>query len=654
MTAIGAYICHCGTNISGTVDIEELVKKVGKIKGVRIARDYKYLCSSPGQEIIKNDLGNENLDRIVIAACAPQMHESTYRKIMANAGKNPYLLEIANIREQASWVHLDKERTTEKAFDLIKMSLAKVKSNLPLEAMPMSVIQRVLVIGGGIAGIQASLDIANKGFEVVLVEKEQSIGGRMSQLGKTFPTLDCSACILTPRMVEIATHPGIKMLTYSEVEEISGFIGNFKAKIRKKSRGLDESLCTGCGTCIEKCPTKVPSVYDEGMGKRKAIYTLFPQAVPNIPVIDRTVCQYIASGKCGVCKKVCPSGAIDYEREDEIIEEDIGAIVVATGFDPFDPTSKEEYGFGIYKNVITSLQLERLLHTAGPTKGEVKRPSDGKIPNRIAFVQCVGSRDEHANRYCSRVCCMYAIKNALLIKEHDPSAEIFIYYIDIRAFGKGYEEFYKRAQEAGIKFMRGRAAEIFQKQDTSNLVIRADDTLLGIITENEVDMVVLSVGMVPRADASKIQRMLGIAASPDGFFMEAHAKLRPVDTLVDGVFLAGTAQGPKDIPDTVAQAKGAASGALEVIMHTSLELSPLISEVDERLCRGCGDCKDVCEYGAVELITLDSRLVSRINPALCKGCGACSVACCNGSIKLRNFADSTVFSMVKMALGGAI
>ena len=654
MTSIGAYICHCGTNIAGTVDIEELVKKVGKIKGVTVARDYKYLCSSPGQEIIKNDLEKENLDRIVIAACAPQMHESTYRKIMVNAGKNPYLLEIANIREQASWVHSDKDRTTEKAYDLIKMAVTKVKSDLPLVSMSMSVIQRVLVIGAGIAGIQASLDIANKGFEVVLVEKEQSIGGRMSQLGKTFPTLDCSACILTPRMVEVATHPGIKMLTYSEVEEVSGFIGNFKAKIRKKSRGLDESLCTGCGTCIEKCPTKVPGDYDGGMGKRKAIYTLFPQAVPNIPVLDRTVCQFITSGKCGVCKKICPAGAIDYEKEDEIIEEDIGAIVVATGFDPFDPTSKEEYGFGIYKNVITGLQLERLLHTAGPTKGEVKRPSDGKIPRRIAFLQCVGSRDEHANKYCSRVCCMYAIKNALLIKEHDPGAEIFIYYIDIRAFGKGYEEFYKRAQEAGIKFMRGRAAEIFQKQDTSNLVIRADDTLLGIITENEVDMVVLSVGMVPRADASKIQRMLGIAASPDGFFMEAHAKLRPVDTLVDGVFLAGTAQGPKDIPDTVAQAKGAASGALEVIMHTSLELSPLVSQVDERLCRGCGDCKDVCEYGAVELVTLDSRLVSRINPALCKGCGACAVACCNGSIELRNFTDSTVFSMVKMALGGAM
>jgi heterodisulfide reductase subunit A len=654
MTAIGAYICHCGTNIAGTVDIEELVKKVGKIKGVTVARDYKYLCSSPGQELIKNDLEKENLDRIVIAACAPQMHESTYRKLMTNAGKNPYLLEIANIREQASWVHSDKERTTEKAFDLIKMSVAKVKNDMPLESMSMSVIQRVLVIGAGIAGIQASLDIANKGFEVVLVEKEQSIGGRMSQLGKTFPTLDCSACILTPRMVEVATHPKIKMLTYSEVEEVSGFIGNFKAKIRKKSRGLDESLCTGCGTCIEKCPTKVPSVYDGGMGKRKAIYTLFPQAVPNTPVIDRTVCQFIISGKCGVCKKICPVGAIDYEREDEIIEEDIGAIVVATGFDPFDPTSKEEYGFGIYKNVITGLQLERLLHTAGPTKGVVKRPSDGKIPRRIAFLQCVGSRDEHANKYCSRVCCMYAIKNALLIKEHDPCAEIFIYYIDIRAFGKGYEEFYKRSQEAGIKFMRGRAAELFQKQDTGNLVIRADDTLLGIITENEVDLVVLSVGMVPRADASNIQRMLGIAASPDGFFMEAHAKLRPVDTLVDGVFLAGTAQGPKDIPDTVAQAKGAASGALEVIMHTSLELSPLVSEVDERLCRGCGDCKDVCEYGAVELVTLDSRLVSRINPALCKGCGACAVACCNGSIKLRNFTDSTVFSMVEIALGGAM
>jgi heterodisulfide reductase subunit A len=654
MTNIGVYICHCGTNIAGTIDVEGLAQKVAKLKDVSIAKDYRYMCSNPGQDLIRNDIKNENLDRVVVAACSPRMHENTYKKVLASGGLNPYLLEMANIREQASWVHLDKEKTTKKAFDLVKMAVAKVRMDDPLPSLSASVIQRVLVIGAGIAGIQTALDIANIGYDVVLVEKEQSIGGRMSQLGKTFPTLDCSACILTPRMVEVSSNPKIKLLTYSEVEEISGFIGNFKAKIRKKSRGLDESLCTGCGTCQEKCPTKVPSEYDERMGKRKAIYTLFPQAVPNIPVIDRASCLYITKGKCGVCKKVCPVDAIDYERGDEVIEEDIGAVVVATGFDPFDPSSKEEYGFGIYKNVITGLQLERLLHTAGPTKGEVVRPSDGTVPERIAFAQCVGSRDEHSNKYCSRVCCMYAIKNALLMKEHHPECEVYIYYIDIRAFGKGYEEFFQRAQEKGIKFMRGRVAEIFEEPESKNPVVRADDTLLGMVTENEVDMVVLSTGMIPRHDSSNIQKMLGIATSPDGFFMEAHAKLRPVDTLVDGVFLAGTAQGPKDIPDTVAQAKGAASGALEVVSHKALLLSPLISEVDERLCRGCGDCEDVCEYGAIEIVPLNNRKVSRINPAICKGCGACTVACCNGSISLRNYDDSITFAMLDAVLGDAV
>ncbi|HLB70865.1 MAG TPA: CoB--CoM heterodisulfide reductase iron-sulfur subunit A family protein [Candidatus Methanoperedens sp.] len=651
MTNIGIYICHCGTNIAGMIDVEELARKAAKLKDVSVVKDYRYLCSDPGQDLIKEDIRSMDLDRVVVAACSPRMHESTYRKVLSEAGINPFLLEIANIREQASWVHSEKEKTTEKAFDLVRIAVAKVKKDEPLESLPADVIQRVLVIGAGIAGIQTSLDIANIGYEVVLVEKEQSIGGRMSQLGKTFPTLDCSACILTPRMVEVSTNPKIRLHTYSEVEEISGFIGNFHAKIRKKSRGLNPDLCTGCGECTARCPTKVPGEYDEGMGKRKAIYTLFPQAVPNVPVIDRANCVYITKGKCGICKKVCPAGAIDYELGDEIVEEEVGAVVVASGFDPFDPTSKEELGYGRYKNVITGLQLERLLHTAGPTKGEVIRPSDGAVPKRIAFVQCVGSRDEHANKYCSRVCCMHAIKNALLIKEHHPDAEIFIYYIDIRAFGKGYEEFYKRTQEHGIKFMRGRVAEIFE-ENNGNVVVRADDTLLGMVMENEVDMAVLSVGMVPRSDSAKIQKLLGIATGSDGFFMEAHAKLRPVETLVDGVFLAGTAQGPKDIPDTVAQAKGAASSALGVISHKVLELSPLISEVDERLCRGCGDCKDICEYGAIELITLDSRNAARINPALCKGCGACTVACCNGSIKLRNFTDTATFAMLEAVLGG--
>ncbi len=650
---IGVYICHCGTNIAGVVDVEEVARHAAGLKDVMVARDYKYMCSSPGQDLIKNDIKEKKLDRIIVAACSPNMHESTFKKVLAGAGINPYLLEIANIREQASWVHFDKEKTTDKAFDLIRIAVAKVRNNEPLSSLLTKVIQRVLVIGAGIAGIQASLDIANTGYEVVLVEKDQSIGGRMAQLGTTFPTLDCAACILTPKMSEVSLNPEIKLFTYSEVEEISGFLGNFKAKIRKKSRGVDESLCTGCGICQEKCPAKVPSEYDEKMGYRKAIYTLFPQAVPNIPVIDRANCLYITKGKCGVCKKVCTAGAIDYERGDEFIEEEVGAIVVANGFDPYDPTSKEEYGFGIYKNVITGLQLERLLHSAGPTKGEVKRPSDGAVPKRLAFVQCVGSRDERTNKYCSRVCCMYAIKNALLIKQNNPENKIFLYYIDIRAFGKGYEEFYKRAQELGIRFVRGRVAEIFEERN-GNLVIHADDTLLGITTENEVDMVVLSVGMTPRFDSSKLQKMLGIGTSPDGFFMEAHAKLRPVETLVDGVFLAGTAQGPKDIPDAVAHAKGAASSALGVVSKKTLELSPMISEVDEGLCRGCGRCKETCEYKAIELKEIrPGILVSHVNEVQCKGCGSCSVVCTSGAITMKHFTNRQIFAMIEAAMGAA-
>lgn len=648
---IGVYICHCGTNIAGTVDVKDVALEAGKIKDVVVARDYKYMCSNPGQDLIKNDIKEKNLDAIVVAACSPKMHESTYRKVLQESGLNPFLFEMANIREQCSWVHRDKEKATEKAIDLVKMAIVKVRQNEALEKIKAEVVQRILVIGGGIAGIQASLDLSDQGYEVVLVEKEQSIGGRMSQLNKTFPTLDCSACILTPKMVEVGQRENIILYSYAEVEEVSGYVGNFEVKIRKKARYVDEIMCNGCGLCEEKCPTKVISEYEEGMGKRKAIYRLFPQAVPNIPVIDADNCLYLTEGKCGVCKKICTADAIDYEQKDEIITEKVGAVIIATGYDTYDAILKEEYGYGIYNNVITGLQLERLIHPAGPTKGELKRPSDqGKI-KRIAFVQCVGSRDERANKYCSRVCCMYAIKNAILIKERYPDIEIYIFYIDIRAFGKGYEEFYKRAQEEfGIKFIRGRVAEILEDPDTKNLIIRADDTLLNVIVEAEVDLAVLSVAIIPRKDSENLQKLFGLVTSPDGFLMEAHAKLRPVDTQVDGIFLAGCVQGPKDIPDTVAQAKAAASSALGLISKKTLELEPIVAVVEESLCRGCGDCADTCEFGAIELQRLNARIVAKVNKVLCKGCGACSVACCNGAIVVKNFRDTQTFEMIATAL----
>lgn len=650
---IGVYICHCGTNIAGVVDVEDVARHAAGLKDVMVARDYKYMCSSPGQDLIKNDIKEKKLDRIIVAACSPNMHERTFRNLLKESGLNPFLLEIANIREQDSWVHIEKDKATEKAKYLIRMAVAKARFDEPLEKIRIGVVPKVLVIGGGIAGMEASIDITEIGYPVVLVEKEQSIGGHMSQLTKTFPTLDCAACILTPKMV-LTQREGIKLYAYSEVEEVSGYVGNFEVKIRKKAKSVKEELCNGCGLCNEKCPTKVPSEFELGLGMRKAIYTLFPQSIPRIPVIDRQNCLMFTKGKCGVCKKVCPLDAIDYEQKDEIITEKVGAIIVATGFDQYEPYDIEEYGYGRYKNVITGLQFERLLHGSGPTLGKLQRISDGAVPKRIAFIQCVGSRDMKRNLYCSRICCMYAIKDARLIKEMYPDSEVYVFYTDMRAYAKGYEEFYNITQQYNIKFIRGRAAEVIELPETANLLVRAEDTLAGEEIEVEVDLVVLAAAILPGKDADKIKTILKIARGQDGFFMEAHPKLRPVDTLTDGIFLAGVAQGPKDIPDTVSQAKGAASGAAGLVSKKVMELDPIVASLDESSCRGCGRCEETCEYGAIELRDIrPGILASHINEVLCKGCGSCSVVCTSGAITMKHSTNKQMFAMIEAAIGGA-
>ncbi len=650
---IGVYICHCGINIAGVVDVEDVARHTAGLKDVMVARDYKYMCSSPGQDLIKNDIKEKKLDRIIVAACSPNMHERTFRNLLKEAGLNPFLLEIANIREQDSWVHIEKDKATEKAKYLIRMAVAKARFDEPLEKIRIGVVPKVLVIGGGIAGMEASIDITEIGYPVVLVEREQSIGGHMSQLNKTFPTLDCAACILTPKMV-LTQREGIKLYTHSEVEEVSGYVGNFDVKIRKKAKSVKEDLCNGCGLCSEKCPTRVPSEFELGLGMRKAIYTLFPQAVPRIPVIDRQNCLMFTRGKCGICKKVCPLDAIDYEQKDEIITEKVGAIIVATGYDQYEPYDIEEYGYGRYKNVITGLQFERLLHGSGPTLGKLQRASDGAVPKRLAFIQCVGSRDKKRNPYCSRICCMYAIKDARLIKELYPDSEVYVFYTDMRAYAKGYEEFYNIAQQYNIKFIRGRAAEVIELPETANLLVRAEDTLAGEEIEAEVDMVVLAAAISPRKDADKIKTMLKIARGQDGFFMEAHPKLRPVDTLTDGVFLAGVSQGPKDIPDTVSQAKGAASGAAGLVSKKVMELDPIVASLNESSCRGCGRCEETCEYGAIELKEIrPGILASHINEVLCKGCGSCSVVCTSGAITMKHSTNKQMFAMIEAAVGGA-
>ncbi len=640
---VGVFICHCGTNIAGIVDVKKLAKYAGeKGKDVVFSVDSKYLCSEPGQKEITEAIEEHNLNRVVVAACSPRIHEPTFRKAAQNAGLNPYYVDMANIREHCSWVHLkEKDRATEKAKDLVRMSIARARLLQPQEKIKVPVKKSVLVIGAGIAGIQASLDLGDMGYKVYLVEKEPTIGGKMAQLDKTFPTMDCAACILTPKMVDVSRHPNIELITYAEVTNITGYVGNFTATVKKKPRYVIESLCTGCMDCAEACPVEVPNEFDLGLGSRKAIYIPFPQAVPLIYTLDQDTCI-----GCGTCKNVCTIEAVDFNQEPQELALEVGTIIIATGYETFDPTRKPEYGYGKYENVISGLEFERLINASGPTGGKLLRPSDGKEPKSIAFIQCVGSRDENTNLYCSRVCCMYAIKNARLYKEKHPETDVYIFYIDIRAFGKGYEEFYKIAQdEYGIKFFKGRPSIIYEDSETSGLILNVEDTMLGKKIEAYVDLVVLSIGMEPGADTETIGKIVGVSRGADGFFLEAHPKLRPVDTLVEGIYLAGTAQGPKDIPDTVAQASGSASRASILMAKGEVEIDPIVAYSEKELCIGCRICEKICPASAIYM----EERKAIVNQAMCIGCGLCAGGCPTGAMRLRHFEDEQILAQIKAA-----
>jgi heterodisulfide reductase subunit A len=647
MSRIGVFICHCGLNIAGTVDVKKVAKLLSNYSGVVCSTDYMYMCSDPGQDMIKKMVKEKKLDGVVVAACSPTMHETTFRNTIASVGLNPYKIEIANIREQCSWVHQDnKERATEKAVKIIEATVEKVKLNKPLAPLSVPITKRALVIGGGIAGIQASLDIADSGYEVILVEKNQSIGGHMLQLSETFPTLDCPQCIATPKMVQVGQHPRIKLLAYSEVEEVSGYVGNFKVKIRRKASFVNWDKCTGCGLCMEKCPVRVPSEFNEFLAKRKAIYTLFPQAVPNKPVIDSSNCLYFTKGKCRVCEKNCSLKAINFKQRDSLVEEKVGAIIVATGFDLMNKAEVGECGYGKYKDVIDSLQVERLLAPAGPTEGIPYRPSDGKIPKEVVFIQCVGSRDpEHYYPYCSKICCMYTVKQAMLYKHAVPDGQAYVFYMDIRCNGKGYEEFLQRGiEEDRILYLRGRVSKIFK--DGDKIKVWGADTLTGRKIEISADLVVLAMAMVPSKGAKKLADKLRLATDDYGFLTEAHPKLRPVESLTAGYFLAGAAQAPKDIPETVAQASGAASKVDSLFSKDELYHEPIIANVDEEVCAGCGICEVLCPYSAIEIDKQEK--VAKINPALCEGCGTCCAACPSGALELKGFRREQILSMIKV------
>ncbi len=657
MQRIGVFVCWCGSNIAATVDVQQVSDALAKEPGVVYSTNYQYMCSQSGQQMIQDAIKEHQLTGIVICSCSPRMHETTFRKTAAAAGINPYMVEIANIREQCSWIHKNKEEATEKAIILGRAAIAKVHLNAPLTAGESPVVKRALVIGGGIAGIQTALDIADAGFEVDIVEKKPTIGGKMAQIDKTFPTLDCAACILTPKMVDVAQNEKIHIYAYSEVESVKGFVGNFTATIKKKARYVKDDICTGCGLCTEKCPMKkVPNEFNQMLDNRTAIYIPFAQAVPKVATIDPNACMMLKTGKCGVCSKVCTAGAIDYTQKDEFIEQQYGAIVVATGFNTIKLDNFDEFAYSQSPDVVTSLEFERLMNAAGPTGGTLLRPSDHTHPHTLVFVQCVGSRDVSGcgKPYCSKICCMYTAKHAMLCREKYPDTEVYVFYIDVRTPGKNFDEFYRRAvEEYGVHYIKGMVGKVAPKN--GKLLVQASDLLANDQLQIEADMVVLATAIEPDESARSIATMLTASMDTNDFFTEAHPKLRPVESPTAGIFLSGVCQGPKDIPETVSQASAAASKVIGLLVKDKLTCNPCVAESNETMCNGCSACEKVCPYGAITYIdkefrtpyrTTVMRRVASVNPAVCQGCGACTVACPSGAMDLKGFSTRQIMAEV--------
>jgi len=652
---VGIYVCHCGTNIAGTVDVKAVAEYAAGLRDVVVSREYKYMCSDPGQTLIQQDISDHKLNRVVVASCSPLLHEPTFRRALERAGINAFFLQFVNIREHVSWVHLDKAASTAKAKDLVRAAVRRVALHKPLQRRQVPIDPRVLVVGGGIAGIHASLTLAEAGKQVFLVEREPTIGGHMAMFDKTFPTLDCAACILTPKMTAVGSHPRIKLWTYSEVVKVEGYVGNYKVTVKHKPRYVIDDLCIGCQECIAACvfkEGKTPDEFNLGLSKRKPVYMPFPQAVPQKVVIDPQTCIEFKSGKCKkTCIEACGDRhAIDFKQQETFEEIEVGTIILATGFKTFDPRRYTDYGYGRHPNVYTSLEVERLINASGPTGGEVVM-RDGNKPKSVGIIHCVGSRDRNTNRWCSKVCCMYSLKLAHLVKERT-GAEVFNFYLDMRTPGKGYEEFYDRLLDEGVHFVRGLVFEISDfaahPSEEGKLVLRVEDTLGGFVRRIPVDMVILAVGLEPQANAQDVRRLFNISCASEGWFLERHPKLAPVSTFTEGVFIAGACQGPKDIPESVAQAGAAAAEALALIDKQVVELEPYTASIREEECSGCKSCVPLCPYGAISFLV--DKKKAAINEVLCKGCGTCVAGCPSGSITQNFFEDEEIFEEIEGVL----